>query len=170
MSFSLTAEGCSTGHVTALSSSTPLPMHVQAVSMSWLLQAVLYEHWDTRVFFKLWWALDICPGVRDWSRGNSVLLASKVMGTCLASILRSWGLEGHLWWRQLQGQSPALWTFPGSVGQAGMTSDAWTPSISCVFLILSDSSRKLLVPCLPLLVQILRLREDPWESGPAPFQ
>ena len=100
----------------------------------------------------------------------TVLLANKVMGTCLASILRFWGLEGHLWRRQPQDQSLALWTFPGSVRCGSDDFRCLDPSISCVFLTLVTPA-ELLVPCLPLLVQVLRLLGGSlgvWSEAPLP--
>lgn len=121
--------------------------------------------------FKLWCSLDICPGSGiAGSCGNSVLLANQVMGMCLAPILQFWRLEGQLWWRQPQDQSLALWASPGSVGCSSDGFGCLDPSIGCVFLTLVTPA-ELLVPHLPLLVQILRLlgeSSEVWSEAPLP--
>ena len=102
--------------------------------------------------------------------GVTVLLANQVMGTCLASILQFWGLEGQLWWRQPQDQSLALWTFPGSVGCSSDDFRCLDPSIGCGYLTLVTPA-ELLVRHLPLLVQILRLLGESsgvWSEAPLP--
>lgn len=80
------------------------------------------------------------------------------------------GAGGHLWWRQPQDRSLALWTFPGSVGCSSDDFQCLDPSISCVFLTLVIPA-ELLVPRLPLVVQILRLLGGSlgiWSEAPLP--